>query len=396
MPADPDEMGVYGSENQPQTFLSTPLGYEGSAYGSYGQAYEPSYRPPSPMKADALHSYTQDLDSGDVLALDQTAPKHDVPAPYYEKVWRPSPEDTALDSKGPQYSKFRMNKLSKKDVDKAFRDFVRYWNSRREPTEPENYRQSTEREKEAAQIIIEAGYDLDEIVPDREEIALSQYRKHHLQTPSYTVRFDDRDPNTQGQRGIAMDAASEVLRDPSGRGSLEFTPRSSRGGKPSLEESMEKFSKDLAPGYQSLPPPTRKQQNKALRKKKVELPKESLGVFSQRSRTKGRKKSSKDDKQRRGLHVFQENLYNAPALIPTQNSKSTASTANEIQQYIDTWKALRNNATAMIWPFLEEMLMGTNDTRIVEATWSIYTHLIPTRWCVFGPFFYGLTSLPLP
>ena len=45
------------------------------------------------------------------------------------------------------------------------------------------------------------------------------------------------------------------------------------------------------------------------------------------------------------------------------------------------------------WLSIMNMLNGTNSTVIIGAAWSIYAHLIPTQWSVFGPFFYGHTSL---
>ena len=100
-------------------------------------------------------------------------------------------------------------------------------------------------------------------------------------------------------------------------------------------------------------------------------------------------------KQRRGLQAFQQ-AVNIPIDSSAAYTLSPISSAiNDIQDYIDAWKAVRNNATEIIWPFLIDMLKGTNNTIAVNAAWSIYAHLIPTQWCIFGPFFYGLTSLPM-
>ena len=82
-----------------------------------------------------------------------------------------------------------------------------------------------------------------------------------------------------------------------------------------------------------------------------------------------------------------------PTSALPQNPSATAG-RSDIQSYIIAFKYVKSNATNAIWPFLEEMLEGTNSSLIISAAWSIYSHLIPTQWSVIGPFYHGSTSLP--
>ena len=104
---------------------------------------------------------------------------------------------------------------------------------------------------------------------------------------------------------------------------------------------------------------------------------------------------NKRDLSRRGLPTIQEIADTATTSIATQNSEAGNPLSNDMQEVIRYWKATKSKAQNLIWPILTEMLMGTNSTIIIGAAWSIYAHLIPTLWNVFGPFFYGLTSLPI-
>lgn len=78
--------------------------------------------------------------------------------------------------------------------------------------------------------------------------------------------------------------------------------------------------------------------------------------------------------------------------VSTQNS--TNPNSEELQLYLDAWNIVKANATDIIWPFLEDMLYGTNSSLVITAAWSIYADLIPTSYVVTGPFFHGYTSLP--
>ena len=55
---------------------------------------------------------------------------------------------------------------------------------------------------------------------------------------------------------------------------------------------------------------------------------------------------------------------------------------------------MKNNATQLVWPFIEDMLEGSNSSLVIGAAWSVYAHLIPTSYSVAGPFWFGLSSLP--
>ena len=100
-------------------------------------------------------------------------------------------------------------------------------------------------------------------------------------------------------------------------------------------------------------------------------------------------------KQRRGLFSrgIIDKIINTPTPAAVGNPEAKFP-IEDLEKYMTAWKVVKSNATAIIWPFLTEMLTGTNSTMMITAAWSIYTHLIPTQWIVAGPFFYGLTSLP--
>ena len=90
-------------------------------------------------------------------------------------------------------------------------------------------------------------------------------------------------------------------------------------------------------------------------------------------------------------------LYIPSAPEVAQNpaaAQGLATQTNDAEKYIQAWKSAKNNATTVIWPFLEDMMFGTNSSLVIGAAWSIYAHLIPTQWSLVGPFYRGLTSLP--
>ena len=72
---------------------------------------------------------------------------------------------------------------------------------------------------------------------------------------------------------------------------------------------------------------------------------------------------------------------------------STSKTPEDLQAYLDAWNIVRSNATDILWPFIEDMLEGTNSSLVITAAWSVYSHMLPTPYAVTGPFFYGWTSL---
>ena len=99
------------------------------------------------------------------------------------------------------------------------------------------------------------------------------------------------------------------------------------------------------------------------------------------------------DLSRREFPALRQIMKTSTPSTAAQDPKAAAPASVEVQQYIEEWKVAKANATNVLWPFLTKMLVGTNSTVIVGAAWSIYAHLIPTEWVIFGPFFYGLTSL---
>ena len=98
---------------------------------------------------------------------------------------------------------------------------------------------------------------------------------------------------------------------------------------------------------------------------------------------------------RRGIQALNEAEHTPTASIATQNSEAITFGSNDLQDYIDQWKIIKAKAQNLTWPILTDMLIGTNSTIIITAAWSIYADLIPTQWIIIGPFFCGLTSLPV-
>ena len=78
----------------------------------------------------------------------------------------------------------------------------------------------------------------------------------------------------------------------------------------------------------------------------------------------------------------------------TTNQTSMGPTQTDLQAYVDAWIVVKDNATDIIWPFIVDMLQGTNSSLVITAAWSVYAHLIPTSYEVSGPFHSGWTALP--
>ena len=84
----------------------------------------------------------------------------------------------------------------------------------------------------------------------------------------------------------------------------------------------------------------------------------------------------------------------ATAASTTSNSQnSTQQTSEDLQAYLDAWSIVCDNATTTLWPFIADMLEGTNSSLVITAAWSVWAHMIPTNWQVVGPFQSGWTSL---
>lgn len=108
---------------------------------------------------------------------------------------------------------------------------------------------------------------------------------------------------------------------------------------------------------------------------------------------KPQKKTSRHSQNRRdGVSA----ITSKEASASTANSSpqnSTSETPEELQAYLDAWDIVRSNATDILWPFIVDMLEGTNSSAVITAAWSVYSDMIPTPYVVMGPFLYGWTSL---
>ena len=108
-----------------------------------------------------------------------------------------------------------------------------------------------------------------------------------------------------------------------------------------------------------------------------------------------RKTRKPDDNQRRDIAGVGQ-IASTEATSSATGSKSGNSsnpTPEELQDYVDAWNIVKSNATDILWPFIVDMLEGTNSSLVITAAWSVYSHMLPTPYTVFGPFYYGMTSL---
>ncbi len=108
--------------------------------------------------------------------------------------------------------------------------------------------------------------------------------------------------------------------------------------------------------------------------------------------TKTRK--GRHDPQRRGIAGVDDitNTEAASSSAASQPQNAT-SQAPDLQVYLDAWEIIYENATAILWPYIVDMLEGSNSSRVITAAWSVYAHMIPTPYVVTGPFHHGWTSL---
>lgn len=108
-----------------------------------------------------------------------------------------------------------------------------------------------------------------------------------------------------------------------------------------------------------------------------------------------KKKDRHGKSQRRDIagvgDIASSEATTSSAQYQTQNSTGQDP---DLQDYLDAWTIIHDNATDIIWPYLVDMLEGSNSTMVITAAWSVYAHMIPTTYGVNGPFCHGLTSLP--
>ena len=125
---------------------------------------------------------------------------------------------------------------------------------------------------------------------------------------------------------------------------------------------------------------------------------QSQTILSKPARKSNRHDPPNKSQQRRrrgvkGIDTITTNEATA-STIGSKAQNTTNQNSEEVQAYIDAWNIVRDDATDILWPFIEDMLVGTNSTLVITAAWSVYAHMIPTPYTVTGPFHYGWTSLP--
>ena len=120
------------------------------------------------------------------------------------------------------------------------------------------------------------------------------------------------------------------------------------------------------------------------------------------SRPKKSSRQSKDSSRRQPPSQRRRDIAGVGAIASTEASaastvsspqNSTQQTSGDLQAYQDAWSIVCDNATTILWPFIADMLEGTNSSIVITAAWSVWAHMIPTNWQVVGPFQSGLTSL---
>ena len=253
-----------------------------------------------------------------------------------------------------------------------------------------------------------AGYtddQLDKLVPDRTKLDWERTKKNkRVARLSRSLQFADAgQPHVQQQRMMSAGAAEDVQRNPSPEQELRFLPpKEERASKyqPNDIDELDHFGPSQGydqPSQSRLldsEPFTYTAYGGSLLERPITPNPYLEHRRSSRGSDNGQKKTQRY-KQRRGFQAFQQAVNTPTSSLAAHTLSPAISAIDDIQDYIDTWKAVKNNATEIIWPFLLDMLIGTNSTMVINAAWSIYAQLIPTQWCVFGPFFYGLTSLPM-
>ena len=272
------------------------------------------------------------------------------------------------------------------------------------------------REQKDYKLLNTIGVDINGLVPDRKDLQKSRRsrgargRLKRQEMRSIPARYPDAgESHVQQERAMGAAAARDVLNDPYQEQSLTFTTKNSEN---KLDPSGENLSKEFYEMVNSghLHSPTPDQQASiavdgrasptllevSMNPDTYSNPREeNKGGVRGRHRLKGSRNRKSNQIRRRGLQALQTLSDNLPASLAAQESDSIVSAASNIQEYIDAWKVVKNNATTIIWPFLTDMMIGTNSSVVIGAAWSIYAHLIPTQWSVPGPFFHGLTSLPM-
>lgn len=106
------------------------------------------------------------------------------------------------------------------------------------------------------------------------------------------------------------------------------------------------------------------------------------------------RRSGRHDPERRDIAGVGD-IANTEATAASSGSQTHNGTsqAPELQVYLDAWEIIYQNATDILWPYIVDMLAGSNSSRVITAAWSVYAHMIPTPYVVTGPFYHGWTSL---
>ena len=283
-----------------------------------------------------------------------------------------------------------------REAETAFVGFFNYVRNH----DPPYTKQQTDRRTWAQGILHEAEVNLDDLVKDRPLLLIKAFSQK-FQKQFHAMRTDDAgDPKVQEQRVMMAAAAAEVFISHSRRQSLGFSPGKYRNSSTHFESPSAAYHKMLSSSplalsqsflgsltplpYQQAPFAVDQARGPTLVDQEIDP-----GPLYTPQKDKGKDRTMRVRRPsliRRGMSLA--------TATTAQSSESAASTTDNVQDYVQAWKTVKRNATELIWPFITDMLVGTNSTIIIGAAWSIYAHLIPTQWSIVGPFFYGLVSLP--
>ena len=81
--------------------------------------------------------------------------------------------------------------------------------------------------------------------------------------------------------------------------------------------------------------------------------------------------------------------------INGQENSNSSSQPNEeslYQEYVAAMEVIQGNASAILFPFLNDMINGSNSSLVYEAAWAVQSNMISTDEVVIGPFWGGGNS----
>lgn len=97
--------------------------------------------------------------------------------------------------------------------------------------------------------------------------------------------------------------------------------------------------------------------------------------------------------KRSGVDAIADTEASTASQTSAANTNSTSDSQSDLLLYLDAWDMVQENATDVLWPFIEDMLYGTNSSLVYMAAWSILSDMLYMPTSIIGPFFHGWTSM---